>query len=230
MGPQLRAPGPAVHFYPIQSSSRTQACSGSSSGIVSHIREVGGNKIDIPFLLLLFFTLQFCASCQWAAAWFNYDIHIQHISCLGDSFTTELISEGRGKYHLLKIMSIRITFRDADVLYLWKEGREEIILVNYLLQISFSVYMLICRFLCNLERWKEKYNPCGLPITDTDSRVYVSCDPLNLSLPLYCYFLGIVSLCLNSQGFFLSFRWFSLIYLKIFACRDIIFFCLSRSH
>ena len=48
---------------------------------------------------------------------------------------------------------------------------------------------------------EEKYNPCGLPITDADSHVYVSCDPLNLSLPLYCYFLGIVSLCLNSQGF-----------------------------
>ena len=32
--------------------------------------------------------------------------------------------------------------------------------------------------------------------------VYVSCDPLNLSLPLYCYFWGIVSLCLNPQGKF----------------------------
>ena len=52
---------------------------------------------------------------------------------------------------------------------------------------------------------KEKYNPCGLPITDADSHVYVSCDPLNLSLPLYCYFLRIVSLCLNSQGFFCLF-------------------------
>ena len=35
--------------------------------------------------------------------------------------------------------------------------------------------------------------------------VYVSCDLLNLSLPLYCYFLRIVSLCLNSQGFFCLF-------------------------
>ena len=152
MGPQLKAPCPAI--CPNQSSSGTQACSGSRDGIAARVREVGGNKMDIPFLLL-FFTHQFCASCQWATVWFNYDIHIQHISCLGDSFSTEIISEGLGKYHLLKIMSISITFRDADVLYLWKEGREEIIFVNYLLQISFSVYILIWRFLCNLEGWKK---------------------------------------------------------------------------
>ena len=35
--------------------------------------------------------------------------------------------------------------------------------------------------------------------------VYVSCDPLNLSLPLYCYFWGIVSLYLNSQEKFFEF-------------------------
>ena len=41
--------------------------------------------MDIPFLLL-FFTLQFCASCQWAAALFNYDIHITAYLLFGVHF------------------------------------------------------------------------------------------------------------------------------------------------
>ena len=45
--------------------------------------------------------------------------------------------------------------------------------------------------------------------------VYVSCDPMNLSLPLYCYFWGIVSLCLNSQGKFFVLNDFPSYVLKI---------------
>ena len=152
MGPQLRAPCPAI--CPIQSSSGTQACSGSRDGIAAQVREVGGNKMDIPFLLL-FFTLQFCASCQWATAWFNYDIHICISLVWGIHLPQRLFQKAEESIICWKSCPLGLSFRDADVLYLWKEGREEIIFVNYLLQVSFSVYILIWRFLCNLEGWKK---------------------------------------------------------------------------
>lgn len=162
-------------------------------GIAAQVKEVGGNEADIPFLLLLFFTLQFCASCRWAAAWFSYDIHITAYLLFEVHFPQRVFQKARGKYHLLKIMSIGITFRDADVLYLWKEGRKEIILVNYLLQASFSVYMLICRFLCNLEGWKE-----NIILVDYLLQIQIPVYVLVVTLWIYpcpfipC-FLGIVS-------------------------------------
>ena len=202
MGPQLRAPCPAVCFYPhpVQqwdpSLLRFQGWDSSPSQ--------GGWRWRSRHPFSSFAFLYSPVLCFWSVG--SRLIQLWHTGysislAWGIHLPQRVFQKAEEKYHLLKIMSIRIIFRDADVLYLWKEGRK-IILVNYLLQISFYVYMLICRFLCNLEGWKEKYNPCGLPITDTDSRVYVSCDPLNLSLPLYCCFLGIVTLCLNSQGFF----------------------------
>ena len=43
---------------------------------------------------------------------------LQHISCLGDSFTTEGISEGRGKVSSAENHVHQDYLRDADVLYL----------------------------------------------------------------------------------------------------------------
>ena len=71
-------------LYPHAFQQWGQACSDSRDGTGTQIRGVGGNKMGFLFFLLLFFNLQFCASYQWTAIWFNYDINKQHNSHFED--------------------------------------------------------------------------------------------------------------------------------------------------
>ena len=50
--------------------------------------------------------LWFCACHQCTAAFFSYDVYIQHICAFLDSFSIMVIAEGRGKFHLLNIRSL----------------------------------------------------------------------------------------------------------------------------
>ena len=98
--------GRLFHFVcRIPCSHGTRACSGSRDGLAAQVRETGGNKIDVPFLLL-FLNLQFCA-CQHPVAWFHYDMSIQHLSSLGGFFAIEVIAEGWTVFtmNMLKLMS-----------------------------------------------------------------------------------------------------------------------------
>ena len=146
------------------------------------------------------------------------------ISCFGDSFLIEVIAEGCTKFPLLKIMSFWSSVRYTDFfLYLCEEGRKEIILENYLWQ----RFLCICyrsRFLCIFGRKKgRKDNHFGLYIKTTDSCVYVSPYLQIYPCPLNVSFSEIGWLFLNSQGFFVYFKWAVLYIFKILLVRDIIF-------
>ena len=151
--PQLRAPCPAV------STPSSRAVGPKPAQVPGMGQQPKSGRLEVTKWTSLssftFLTLQFCTSCQWAATWLNYDIHIPASLLFGGFIFQRLFQKAEESIICWKSCPSGLPFRDADVLYVWKEGREEIILVNYLLQVSFSVYIMIWRFLCNLEGWKK---------------------------------------------------------------------------
>ena len=140
---------------PAQSRHETQACSGSRNGRAAQLREVGGTKLGTAFLFLF---LSLMPVLSWSIVNLRFWaclqlIHLRHIH------TAYLILFGfcchRGYCRRLS----KVPCADHEVL------------PEYLLEIQISVYIW-------QEGRKERDNPSGLYITDTDYRVYVSPDVL----------------------------------------------------
>lgn len=122
------------------------------------------------------------------------------------------------------LLDIQIFF----FLYLWKGGREEIILVNYLWQTDFCVYVRGPDVCVYLEGRKEEKKIILDYILKLQIPVYVSTYLWIYACPFIVSFSEIGYLFLNSQGFLCILNELFCIFLK-FCLSGISYSCLSSS-
>ena len=94
--------------------------------------------------------VQCCTCCQYPATWLSCDMYVKHMYSFSDSSAVEVIAEGKAKSPVLNIVSLwTVTYTDfcgygRDTGFCGRnEERKGIILVDYLLHIHISVYVLV---------------------------------------------------------------------------------------
>ena len=88
--------------------------------------------------------LLICACCQCTIAGFSCDMYIQHTCSFLDYFAIEVIAEGWARCWASGLWGLSISHAIFSV---YEEGRKEIILVDYILQIYVYWFVTISLFI-----------------------------------------------------------------------------------